>query len=248
MEKVSHRVAFSRGTKMTFMKSAVVGILTVGLALSGFAGVPSIDELTETLSGGPWAELPVRTVAAVRHAKAGDRKEMTIAAVKAALRLNPAAATAVVGSISRGVPAMTSLAAETAASEQPKQAADIALAAAAANHAAAADIVVGVCRSVPAQYESIADAVSDAVPGSGKEILEAVKKVQPGLKEPIDQVVSQYKEKLPPVSEVLAEAKAVSGGDSLNRKPFIYIKHKGVDHGPVNTGQGSAPPDQYKSP
>jgi hypothetical protein len=230
------------------MKSAVVAILIVGLASSGFAGVPSIDELTETLSRGPWAELPVRTVAAVRHAKNSDRKEMTIAAVKAALRLNPAAATAVVGSISRSVPGMTALAAETAASEQPKQAPDIALAAAAANHAAAADIVVGVCRSVPAQYESVADAVSDAVPGSEREILDAVKTAQPDLKDPIDQVVAQYKEKLPPVSDVLAEVKEVSGGDPLNRKPFIYIKHKKVDHGPITSGQGSEPPHQYKEP
>ena len=77
------------------MRSAAVYLLSLGLAFIGFAAdVPSVNELTETLSRGPWAELPVRAVAAVRHAKEADRKETTIGVVKAALGLNPASATA----------------------------------------------------------------------------------------------------------------------------------------------------------
>jgi hypothetical protein len=230
------------------MKYTAIFVLSLGLAFSGFAGAPSIDELTETLSRGPWAELPVRTAAAVRHAKTRERKEMTIAAVKAALRLNPAAATAVVGSISRAVPAMAAVAAETGAAEQPRQAPDIALAAAAASHAAAADIVDRVCRAVPNQYESVADAVSDAVPGSGKAILAAVEMARPDLKDPIDQVAAQYKGRFPSVSDVLADAKLDPGADPAARTPFVYIKHKKVDHGPINSGQGGGPPNQYKVP
>ena len=168
MEKVSSLLEFNRRPQMKLlsitvnarnrpqpsgvfsMKTAAVLLLSLGLAFSGFASdVPSVNELTETLSRSPWAELPVRVVGLVRHAKAHDRKEMTIAAVKAALGLNPAAATAVVGAIARAVPAMAAVAAETAAAEQPKQAAEIALAAAAADHAAVAAIVVGVCRGGP---------------------------------------------------------------------------------------------------
>jgi hypothetical protein len=234
------------------MKSAVVILLSTVLAVSGFAAVPSVDELTETLSHGPWAELPVRVVSAVRHAKARERKETTVAAVKAALRLNPAAATAVVGSIGRAVPAMAAVAAETAAAEQPKQASDIALAAAAANHAAAGDIVIGVCRSVPTQYEAVAVAVSDAVPGSGKQVLDAVEIAQPDMKTPIDQVLTGYNGYVPPVSTVLAEAKpaATSGSDDLQRKPFVHLDRKPIDRHQTSPtgGQGGGPPGQYKIP
>ncbi len=186
------------------MKAAVVFLLTVGLAFSSFAtDVPSVNELTETLSRGPWAELPVRVAALVRHAKTHDRNDMTIAAVKAAVGLNPAAATAVVGSIARAVPAMTAIAAEAAAAEQPKQAPEIAKAAAAADHAAAAAIVAGVSKAVPDQCESVAIAVSEAVPGSGKEILQAVAIARTGIEGfLIDQVVAQYNAYLPSVGTV----------------------------------------------
>jgi len=239
------------------MKSAAVILLSLGLAFSGFAAdVPSVNELTETLSRGPWAELPVRVVGLVRHAKARDRKDMTIGAVKAALGLNPAAATAVVGSIARAAPAMAAVAAETAAAEQPKQAAEIALAAAAADHSAAAAIVIGVCRAVPAQYESVAVAVSQAVPGSVKEILQAVGTAEPDLKVPIDQVVAQYNGYLPSVALVLAEAAPIAASDTFginanepeHHHHDIYAVHK---H-PTNTvsvgGNGGSPPVPYKAP
>jgi hypothetical protein len=231
------------------MKSAAVFLLSLGLAFSGFAAVPSIDKLTEILSRGPWAELPVRAAGAVRHAKASERKEMTISVIKAALRLNPAAATAVVGSIARAVPAMAAVAAETAAGEQPKQASDIALAAAAADHSAAADIVVGVCRAVPAQYESIADAVADAVPGSGKEVLGAVETAEPELKVPIDQVMAQYNGYVPPVSLVLSQAKPIAGTEPSERKPYGDVRHKPRNpNGNPTGGEGGGPPNHYKTP
>ena len=232
------------------MKSPALFVLSLGVAFSASAGIPSIDELTETLSRGPWAELPVRAVTLVRHANNQDRKDMTIAAVKAALRLNPAAATAVVGSISRAVPAMAAAAAETGAGEQPSQASDIALAAAAANHAAAADIVAGVCRSVPDKYEAIAGAVGEVVPGSAKEILEAVETVKPELKAPIDSIVAQSKGRNPSVSDVLAGARPDGrGAGPLNKKPepFVHVAHKPVDHGTIS-GNPSGPPNQYDVP
>jgi hypothetical protein len=193
------------------MKSAAVILACAALALSSFAAdVPSVNELTETLSRGPWAELPVRVVEVVRQAKDQFRKDTTIAAVKAALGLNPAAATAVVGSIARAVPSMAALAAETAAAAQPKQAPEIALAAAAADHPAAADIVTGVCRAAPDQYESVAVAVSVAVPDSGRDILKAVETAEPDLKVSIDQAIAQYKGHLPSVALVLAEARPIA--------------------------------------
>src|SRR5579864_9180166 len=172
-----------------------VPILAVSLALVfnsfGMDG-PEVNALKETLSRGPWAELPVRVVSVVPHAKPAERRATTIAAVKAALGLNPAAATAVVGALARALPDLAALAAETASAQEPKQAADIARAAAAGAHASAKDIVLGVCRSVPDQYLGVAIAASQAAPGSGKEILSAVSVAQPDLKLPIEQVVAGY--------------------------------------------------------
>ncbi len=236
------------------MKTAAVLLLCLGLAFSGFAGdVPSVNALTETLSRGPWAELPVRVVGLVRHAKANERKEMTIAAVKAALGLNPAAATAVVGAIARAVPAMAAVAAETAAAQQPKQAAEIARAAAAADHSAAAAIVIGVCRAAPAEYESVADAVTDAVPGSAKEILQAVETAQPDLKVPIDEVLAQYNGYLPSVALVLSQAKPVALSDGTtgpiaNDPLHNHHGYLSPGHMPLPPRTGSLPPDNYKKP
>jgi hypothetical protein len=239
------------------MRSAAVYLLSLGLAVIGFAAdVPSVNELTETLSRGPWAELPVRAVAAVRHAKEADRKETTIAVVKAALGLNPASATAVVGAIARAVPAMTAVAAETAAAEQPKQAPEIALAAAAANHSAAAAVVAGVCRSVPAQYLSIAVAVDTAVPGSGKEILEAVGTAEPDLRLPISQVVAQYNGYQPSVALILAQAKPGAAGDGADIATANYrpdrptnTNYHRVDKYPIPVGGfDGEPPFKYHKP
>jgi len=237
------------------MRFAAVLLLSLGLAFNAIsAGVPSVNELTETLSKGPWAELPVRVIAVVRHANADNRKETTIAVVKAALGLNPAAATAVVGSIARAVPSMTAVAEETAAAEQPKQAPEIALAAAAADHSAAGAVVLGVCRAVPTQYERVAIAVSAAVPSSRKEILDAVGIAEPEMKDPIDQVLAQYNGYLPSVSVVLDEAKPIAANDSsgdplAKARPATPDYHR-VDKYPKYPVGGfhGEPPPKYNKP
>jgi hypothetical protein len=252
--------------KFESMKTAAVLLLGLGLTFSSF-GIdgPSLNALTETLSRGPWAELPQRVVTQVRHAKPDARQTMTIVAVKAALGLNPASATAVVGAIARALPDLAALAAETAAAEQPKQAPEIARAAAAGDRPAAADIVVGVCRSVPAQYELVALAVSQAAPKSGKEILKAVTTVQPNLKPGIDSVVSGYGGQVPSVSLVLAQAQQPLGNSSPNGlgngSSGLKIPLGGPQGGdggsddgkgkppkfkPTPPGHGGEPPGQYK--
>jgi hypothetical protein len=236
------------------MKAAVVFLLTVGLAFSSFAtDVPSVNELTETLSRGPWAELPVRVAALVRHAKTPDRNDMTIAAVKAAVGLNPAAATAVVGAIARAVPAMAVIAAETAAAAQPKQAPEIAKAAAAADHSAAAAIVAGVSKAVPDQCESVAIAVSEAVPGSGKEILQAVAIAEPGLKVSIDQVGAQYNVYLPSVGTVLAQAQQIAADDASGVSLADRVLHNqhgnlAPEHAKIPPRSAGTPPPDYRKP
>jgi hypothetical protein len=235
-----------------FMKSAAIFALGLGLVFSSFGSdAPSVNAFTETLSRGPWADLPLRTVGLVRHAKARDRQATTVTAVKAALGLNPAAATAVVGAIARAVPDMAAVAAQTAATEQPKQAPEIALAAAAGARSAAADIVVGVCRAVPAQYEAVAVAVSEVVPRSGKEILRGVTIALPELKVRIDQVVAGYNGNVPSVALVVAQAKGLAAsaarapGETPVR-PLVSPPPNPGNGGTTPPGHGGIPPGQYK--
>src|SRR5258706_8065242 len=118
------------------------------------------SSVIETLSGVPAAELPAKAAQLVKEAKARERETTTINVVKAALAMNPAAAPAIVGAISRAVADMAPVAAGTAAAEQPSQSCAIAKAAAAAAPSQAAKIVVAVCRAVPNEYRCIAIAVS----------------------------------------------------------------------------------------
>ncbi len=238
------------------MKFAAITLVGLGLVFSGFAAaVPNVNELAETLSHGPWAELPMRVVAVVRHAKAHDRRETTIVAVKAALGINPAAATAVVGTIARMVPNMAAVAAETAAAEDPKQAPEIALAAAAGAHssAIAGEIVTGVCRVAPTQYASVALAVAEAVPGAGKEILLGLEIAQPDLKLSIDQVLVAYQGHVPSVGLVLVQAsgtaahpieKAKDNGNGGTPPGLDGVVPPG--QGGTPPGHGGIPPGQYK--
>jgi phage tail protein X len=231
------------------MKSTAILVLSLGLALSSLGNdAPSVNAFTETLSRGPWADLPVRTVGLVRHAKVRDRQATTVAAVKAALGLNPAAATAVVGAIARALPNLAAVAAETAAAEQPKQAPEIALAAAAGARSAAADIVAGVCRAAPAQYEGVAVAVSEVGPGLGKEILRGVAIAQPDLKVPIDRVVAGYSGHVPSVALVLTQAKGtppvtdpIRTGPVPGGGPLPYA-------GPLSPVSQAVPSPKYKTP
>jgi hypothetical protein len=228
--------------KLTITRFAAAVLLASSLAVSSYAAdLPTLDELTETLARGPWAELPVRVVSVVSHASARDRNDVTIMAVKAALALNPASATAVVGSIARAVPAMAAVSAETAAASQPKQAPEIAVAAVAANHAAVSNIVVGVCRSVPLDAEKIAVAVSLAAPASSKEILLAVETAEPDLKASIGQVLAEYNGYVPSVPAVLAEAK------HRPDRPTNTNYHR-IDKYPTTAGFGGTPPPKYDRP
>jgi hypothetical protein len=140
----------------------------------------------------PAAELPAKAADLVLQAKPGDRQATTADVVKTAVRINPAAAPAIVGAIARAVPEMASVAAGVAAAEQPRQASAIAKAAAAAAPKQAAKIVAAVCRAVPKQYRNVAIAVSEVVPGADKAIVNAVAAALPDLKPYIEQTLAAY--------------------------------------------------------
>ncbi|HXI70582.1 MAG TPA: hypothetical protein VNN22_09545 [Verrucomicrobiae bacterium] len=160
------------------------------------------------LSGATAVELPAKAAQLVSQADAKNLKPTTVAVVKAAVGLNPAAAAAIVGSIAQKTPEMAATAAATAVSLVPNQAVAIARAAAAAAPAQAGRIVESVCRVLPAAYQKVANAVAEVAPGAGKEILTAISAAIPALKAPIAQALAASKGNVPSVSAVLEQVAA----------------------------------------
>ena len=158
-----------------------------------------------SLSAATAAELPAKAAGLVSQADPKNLKQTTIDVVKAAVGLNPAAAPAIVGSIAQSSPAMVVIAAATAVSLVPGQAATIARAAAVVVPAKAGQIVEAICRVVPGAYQKVATAVAEVVPGAGREILTAVSTAIPTLKDSINTVLASYNGNVPSVSSVLAQ-------------------------------------------
>jgi len=150
------------------------------------------NKYTAVLSNSTSAEMPAKAAQLIAEADAKHVKETTIAVVKAAVGLNPAAAATIVGCIAQTEPSMAATAAATAAGLIPQMAAAIARAAAAVAPAQVGAIVEAVCRVVPAAYPNVATAVSEVAPSAGKEIMAAVGTAIPELKGSINQTVANY--------------------------------------------------------
>ncbi|HWX22743.1 MAG TPA: hypothetical protein VN578_22805 [Candidatus Binatia bacterium] len=184
-----------------------IALAMMFVAVSWANDAAKTSALHQTLSQVPAAEMPAKAGELVKAAKARDRGFLTVDVVKTAIAINPVAAPAIVGAISRAVPDMASIAASTAAELQPKLAPEIAKAAAAAAPSKAGKIVVAICRVVPQQYHDIATNVAQAAPGSGQEILRALASLFPELKPGIDQALAGYAGTPPSVVAVLDSAR-----------------------------------------
>lgn len=195
--------------------TTLISCLTLALALGGgfnlIAGEaivpnPYLGTLSSTVS----AELPAKAADLVSKADAKNRQQATISVVKAAVGLNPAAAAALVGTISQASPDMASVAAATAVALVPGQVEAIARAAAAAAPKQSGDIVQAICRVLPAACEKVADAVAEVAPGAGKDILAGVVLAVPSLKTPVDLALQQSSGKVVSVPEILHAALSAS--------------------------------------
>jgi hypothetical protein len=175
----------------------VLGSLALALVVSpasvmGNDATGQAAALKESLSSVALPELPARVAKMVTEAKPRDQKSITIAAVRAAVERNPAAAPSIVSAVARAVPAVAGVAAATAAGLQPQQARAIAKAAAAAARFQAGQIVFDTCKEVPALYRSIAIGASEGAPGANQEILAAVSRAIPTLKPFVDQASKSW--------------------------------------------------------
>jgi hypothetical protein len=181
-------------------KIAMLGLTAFWGACASYGADTSFKQV---LAATPSAELPAKAAVMVQEAKPRQRETVTLDVVKAAVEINPASATAIVGAIARTSPESAATAASVAAAEQPKQAAQIARAAAAAAPAKVARIVVAMCRAVPNEYRNIAVMAAQTVPGSNKEILNAVETALPELKPAIERSLAGYNGGNPSVATVL---------------------------------------------
>lgn len=189
--------------------STAAAFLALALVVRADETSPANQFLT-VLSTSTQAELPAKAADLVAQAGAKQQLRTTIEVVKAAVGLNPAAASLTVGSIAHATPAMAAVAAGTAASLVPDQAVKIARAAAAAAPQQAGKIVEAICRVLPANYSDVAEAVAEVVPGASKEILTGISTAIPTLQGPIDKVLLADKGSVPSVNKVLEQVEQVN--------------------------------------
>jgi hypothetical protein len=191
----------------------LVGVLAVSGGLVGSQALMASEsaDFTKILAGTSIVEMPAKAASLVAKADTQqNRKNVTIAVVKAAVQLNPSAIIAVVGAISRAEPDMAPTAAVTAALLQHKQLALIAKAAAEAAPSQAGKIVAALIKEFPSQYGLIAISASEGAPLAGKEILEVVADYVPALQAGIASGISSYSSSATPVQGVATTSSSVA--------------------------------------
>ena len=187
------------------LASAIALVTAINASASETTTAP--NPYFAALSAAPAAELPAQAADFVSKADAKTLRQATVDVVKAAVSLNPASASTIVGSIAKASPSMAAVAAATAITLVPDQAAAIARAAAIAAPTQAAQIVEAMCRQLPGVYQQVADAVAGVVPSANKAILAAVAQAIPSMKDSLNNVVASYNGNVPSVSSVLDQAK-----------------------------------------
>jgi hypothetical protein len=231
--------------KMLSLVTAVALVATVKLSAGE---TPAANPFFGTLSTVSPAELPAKSAELVAQADSKNLASATADVVKAAVGLNPAASAAIVGTIAKSTPEMTSVAAATAVALVPNEAINIAHAAAAAAPAEAGKIVEAVCRVVPNVYKEVAETVAEVAPGAGKAILAGVSAAIPALQDSISKVLAASSNVAnPSVSDVLNQVSATAAvaysGD------VVSAPHYGGPYGgfgvpitPINVEPGNGAP------
>jgi hypothetical protein len=198
---------FSKHMKSLKFTMAFTVMVALMLTVKLVAGENASDnQIFAKLSSVTSAELPAAAAELIKQSAAEDLKLTTIAVVKAAVGLNPAAAPVIVGSIAQSTPEMSGIAAATAVALVPNQMVAIAQAAAAAAPSKAGLIVEAICRVLPANYRTVAETVANIVPGADKEILAGIVAAIPELQGNINQALATYNGKMPSLNAVLSQA------------------------------------------
>jgi hypothetical protein len=168
------------------------------------------------LAAVPPPELPAKAAQIVKLEQEKSHKPTTVAVVRAATAVNPAAILSVVGAISRSVPAMAPVAAATAAEEQPRLAWAFSRTAALAAPEQAGEIVFAVASAVPGEARAVATAVALAAPESA------------------DAAIAALGRALPSMQPYLAEAKLLTENRDVSPSSIIALAAKLSAAAPVS--------------
>jgi hypothetical protein len=166
----------------------------------------STNQVLQALRHAPALELPATAAELVAKAKFRDRKETAVEVARLAIRLNPAAAAAVVNGIGSVAPDFVADIAGTVVSERAEVLSQVVTAAVCVRPSAAHEIVIAVCRVAPREYPRAALAASCASAESGRQILKAVAEIEPELRPFIDVELARYSRTAPPVPICLERA------------------------------------------
>jgi len=216
--------------KLKFPLALGLGILLTANPAAFAAETPASPSLS-ILKTAPLAELPGKAAELVAAANPKNQIQVTRDVVRSAIGLNPAAASAIVGSVAVGTPAMAAVAAATAAGLLPKQAAALAQAAAAAAPKQAGEIVEAVCRVVPDSYQAVALAVAEAVPNASRQILDGLAAALPNLKNALTNALAVCQNS--PSSVNLSDNSSASVNASDNATPSVKTVLTQVDESGV---------------
>ena len=198
-------------TPKCFMKNVVMMVAGLGwLAVTPLstAAQLTINEVEAQLRAFPAAELPAKAATMVKYSKPPERTVMATKVVRAALRINPAAAPPVIGAVVRAVPEVAPLSVQAAVLGQPAQLEDIISAAVLVVPDRAGQIILAVCRVQPGEYRLAAITAARLAPSAAREILNAVGEARPELKPHIDKEMAACTGRIPSAASCLDRAEA----------------------------------------
>jgi len=177
------------------MKYLTTKWMTVTAVAAGLLSAQAGEsrDFRKELGSVPSFEMPLQAATLVARAEAQEQKSVTEAVVKAAIEINPAAASAVVGAIAHRTPEMAPLAATTAVALRNDQAGLLMItkSATAGAPSQAGRIVSGVCGVVPADYASVAWAAYKEAPKQSKDIIQAVTAAVPSARSYLSQALRE---------------------------------------------------------
>jgi hypothetical protein len=172
----------------------LVGVMTLMavLAMSPAALALNSADATKSLAGSTVLELPAKAADLIAKAPTADKKNVTMAVVKAAIDLRPSATLAIVSAVARKNPAAAPVAAVTAVTLQHRFLVQVTKAAALAAPSQAGNIVAALIKEFPQDYGTIAIAAAEGAPSAGREILAVVADYVPGLQASINGITANF--------------------------------------------------------
>jgi hypothetical protein len=203
------------------MKTTIVSVikttaLMAALAVSPGAFASNSTDMAKALAGSSALELPAKAASLVAKATAVNKKDVTIAVVKAAIGVNPSAAVAIVSAVARENPAVAPVTAVAAVTVQHKKIDLITKAAASAAPAQATNIVAALIKEFPQDYGVIAIAASEGAPSASRDILAVVADYVPALQAAIQGSIAGFSanDGRVPVQAILSQSynKALTSG------------------------------------